>query len=330
MSRSTIYKFMNSAGTIRASAVVCTHLLNHLRTLQHTSPTSTLALGRTLIGTTLLATQLKDEQAISVQLQCDGAMRMVFAQASYEGSVRAFIAEPQLPMSVERGNLILAPHVGSGTLTVSTYIKGASRPQISQVLIESGEITDDLASYIRISQQIPCVLTAGVIIGSEGVVTSAGGLLVEMMPGHTPEDVERVESSLRAMGALSQSLGPGVNGENLLKMFFVGHEGRYWAHPHLVQNLALAMVDAPHLVQNRDAEGTPLGCTQVAATGIITECAAGFPSCSFTEAGKLRRGSEHCGHSQKSLAESHCLSASEKWNLQNGQVYVCIRTQIVG
>ncbi len=233
--QATLYKFMNAEGTIRASAIVCTDLLNHLRTLQHTSPTSTLALGRTLIGTTLLATQLKDEQAISVQMKCDGAMRMVFAQASYEGSVRAFIAEPQLPMSVERGNLILAPHVGAGTLTVSTYIKGASRPQISQVLIESGEITDDLASYIRISQQIPCVLTAGVILGSEGVVTSAGGLLVEMMPGHSQEDVERVESSLRAMGALSQSLAPDVNGENLLKMFFIGHEGRYWAHPHTVQ-----------------------------------------------------------------------------------------------
>lgn len=233
--KAILYKFLNAEGTIRASAVVCTDLLNHLRTLQQTSPTSTLALGRTLIGTTLLATQLKDEQAISVQMQCDGAMRMVFAQASYEGSVRAFIAEPQLPMSVERGKLILSPHVGSGTLTVSTYIKGASRPQISQVLIESGEITDDLASYIRISQQIPCVLTAGVILGSEGVVTSAGGILVEMMPGHNEEDVGRVESSLRAMGALSQSLAPGVNGENLLKMFFVGHEGRYWAHPHEVQ-----------------------------------------------------------------------------------------------
>jgi molecular chaperone Hsp33 len=243
MSKAYLYKFMNSAGTIRASAIVCTDILNHLRTIQQTSPTSTLALGRTLVGTTLLAAQLKDDQALSVQIHCDGAMKMVFAQASYEGSVRAFIAEPQLPMSVERGNLILSPHVGQGTLTVSTFIKGSARPQISQVLVESGEITEDLASYIRISQQIPCMLSTGILLGSEGVVTSAGGLLVEMMPGHTEEDVERVESSLRALGALSQSLTPGVEGEDLLKLFFVGHDGNYWQHAHSVEISCSCSID---------------------------------------------------------------------------------------
>lgn len=235
MSKAQLYKFMNSAGTVRASALVATDLLNHIRTIQQTSPTSTLALSRTLLGTALLASHLKDEQAMSVQIHCSGAMRMVFAQASYEGSVRAFIAEPQLPMSVERGNLILAPHVGSGTLTVSTFIKGNSRPQISQVMVESGEITEDLASYIRSSQQIPCVLSTGVVLGSEGVVTAAGGLLVEMMPGHTEDDVALVESCVRVMGALSQSLGPDVTGEDVLKMFFVGVQGKHWLHPYDVQ-----------------------------------------------------------------------------------------------
>lgn len=243
MSKARIYKFINSAGTIRASAIVCTGLLNHLRTIQQTSPTSTLALGRTLVGTTLLATQLKDEQALSVQMRCSGAMRMVFAQASYEGSVRAYIAEPQLPMSVERGNLILAPHVGEGTLTVSTFIKGNARPQVSQVLVESGEITEDLASYIRMSQQIPCVLSTGVLLGSEGVVTGAGGLLIEMMPGHTTEDLESVEGSVRALGSLSHILTPEVNGEDVLKMFFVGKEGKYWQHPHIVQVACSCSID---------------------------------------------------------------------------------------
>jgi molecular chaperone Hsp33 len=79
------------------------------------------------------------------------------------------------------------------------------------------------------------MLSTGVVLGSEGVVTSAGGLLVEMMPGHTEEDVTRVESSLRAIGALSQSLAPGMNGEQLLRLFFVGQEGKYWKHPYTVQ-----------------------------------------------------------------------------------------------
>ncbi len=235
MSKAKLYKFMSADGHIRASSLVCTPLLNHMRTLQQTSPTSTLALGRALIGTTLLASHLKDEQALSMQVTCDGPMRMLFAQASYEGSVRAYIAEPQLPMSVERGNLILSPHVGQGTMSVSTFIKGQSRPRVSQVLLQTGEITEDLAHYIRTSQQIPCVLMTGVMLGSEGVVSGAGGLLIELMPGHSEEDVSRVESCVKTMGSLSQSLGPDVEGEDLLKMFFVGISGKHWQHEHFVE-----------------------------------------------------------------------------------------------
>jgi len=235
MSKAKLYKFLSTDGNIRASALEATRLLNHLRTTQQTSPTSTLALGRALIGTTLLASHLKDEQAMSMQINCDGPMRMVFAQASYEGSVRAYIAEPQLPMSVERGNLNLAPHVGKGTLTMSTYIKGSARPRTSQVLLQTGEITEDLAHYIRISQQIPCALMTGLTLGSEGVVTGAAGILVELMPGHRPEDAVRVESCVRTMGSLSQSLAPDVTGEDLLRMFFVGMPGKFWEHPHSVE-----------------------------------------------------------------------------------------------
>jgi molecular chaperone Hsp33 len=235
MSKAKLYKFISADGNIRASSFVGTQLLNHLRNLQQTSPTSTLALGRALIGTTLLASHLKDEQTLSMQINCDGPMRMVFAQASYEGSVRAYIAEPQLPMSVERGNLTLSPHVGKGTLTVSTYIKGTDRPRISQVLLQTGEITEDLAHYIRASQQIPCMLMTGVLLGSEGVVSGAGGILVELMPGHTSTDVERVESCMQVLGSLSQSLAPDVTGEDLLKIFFVGVPGKHWEHPHSVE-----------------------------------------------------------------------------------------------
>jgi hypothetical protein len=73
----------------------------------------------------------------------------------------------------------------------------------------------------------------------------------------------------------------------------------------LVQNLALAMVDAPHLVQNRDAEGTPLGCTLVAAP-------IGCSFSGFVGTGKSRSDIRQSGHFAKAIAVSHSLSASEK------------------
>lgn len=235
MSKTKVYKFLSENGHIRASAVVCTELINEVRTNQGTTPPSTLALSRALIGTNLLASQLKDGQALSVQFMCTGSMQMLFAQASYEGGCRAYIAEPELPMSVTEGKLALAPYVDGGTLTVSHYIKGQTVPQRSQVEIQSGEITEDLAHYLLTSQQVPCMLRTGLLFGSEGVVNQAAGILVELMPGHDDEDIHFAETSFQIMGELSQVLQAGMTGEDLLNIYFVGRKGKQWVHEHEIE-----------------------------------------------------------------------------------------------
>lgn len=235
MKKPQIHKFLSKSGFIRASALVCPEVVNEMRENQQTSPPSTMALGRSFICTALMASHLKDGQAISAQFICEGPMRMLFAQASYEGACRAYIAEPQLPMSLKKGKLSLAPHVGAGTLTVSTYIKGNTQPQRSQVLIQTGEVTEDLAHYILTSQQLPCMLSTGVLLGSEGVVTNAGGILVEMMPGHREEDIKIVENCFKVMGSLSDVLTPEMTGGELLEFFFVGVEGQHWRHDYNIE-----------------------------------------------------------------------------------------------
>lgn len=230
--KNQIYKFLSDDGHVRASAILCEDLLNEVRENQKTTPPSTLALGRSLIGTCLMSSHLKDGQALSTQFICDGPMNMLFAQSSYEGECRAYISEPKLPLSLEAGKLHLAPHVGSGTLTVSNYMSPKTPPQRSQVEIQTGEITEDFAHYILQSMQIPCMLTSGLNFASDESIASAGGLLVELMPGHTEEDIRRVESCFRALGPLSVLLPTLSSGKQLLEFFFVGVPGKTWAHAH--------------------------------------------------------------------------------------------------
>lgn len=242
-SKGQIYKFLSADGFIRASSFVGTDLLNEMRTIQNTSPPSTMALGRALCGVTLLATLLKNGQAVSLQIQCEGPLKMVFAQASYEGKVRAFISEPQLPMAVEGSHLVLSPHVGDGTLTMTTYLSADSLPQRSQILVESGEITEDIANYIRTSQQTPCALSTGIVFGPEGIVKSAGGILIELMPGHTEKEALLVEQSLNSLGSLSQVLASGSTPEDLLRLVFLGIPGQFWEHPFPVEIACTCSLD---------------------------------------------------------------------------------------
>ncbi|MCB0377688.1 MAG: Hsp33 family molecular chaperone HslO [Bdellovibrionales bacterium] len=199
----TLKKYLSKDKTLRASVLKMTELLEDVRIMQGTSPTSTVAVGRLLAGALLLASQLKDEQAMTVQVSGRGDIKKIFAHAQYDGLCRAYISERLAPMSVKNNQFSLAPLVGGGVLSVSLLVPGVKVPRQSQLEIVSGEIGEDLAHYLSQSSQIPCLLSLAVKIGHEGMVTAAGGVLVELMPGHTEELVASIERKQKTALPLS-------------------------------------------------------------------------------------------------------------------------------
>lgn len=209
---------------VRASVVVMTDLIEELCCQQGTSPSSSVALGRLLVGTVLVASQLKDDQAISFQLTGNKTIKKVFAHAQYDGLCRAFISEKQAPLSLEKNNLSLKPLIGEGILQAATYVPGTKQPQISQIEIQSGEIGEDIAYYLNQSCQIPCLISLSVKIGAEGKVVAAGGVLIELMPGHTEETLQLIEEQQQLAKSLSQLIEDGKNHDELLMNYLGGLE----------------------------------------------------------------------------------------------------------
>ncbi|HHX37938.1 MAG TPA: Hsp33 family molecular chaperone HslO, partial [Clostridiaceae bacterium] len=83
----------------------------------------------------------------------------------------------------------------------------------------SGEIAEDLAYYLAASEQIPSVLAAGVLISETGV-DCAGGLLVQLLPGYTEEDVEYIERRAAGFPDVTFWLQQGFTAAQLLDLFF--------------------------------------------------------------------------------------------------------------
>lgn len=208
--------FLSKDKTVRASVVKMTELVEEVCILQKTSPSSSVALGRLLIGTVLVASQLKDEQAQSFQVSGSKTIKKIFAHAQYDGLCRGYISEKNAPLSLENNVLSLKPLIGEGILQGMIYAPHQKQPRTSQVEIQSGEIGEDIAYFLNQSMQIPCLISLSVKIGSEGKILAAGGVLIELMPGHSEETLRMIEEQQKLAHPLSQLIEEGQDHRGLL------------------------------------------------------------------------------------------------------------------
>ncbi len=212
-----LFGFISNEHGIRASVVQMTDLVEQACEIQGTSATSSVALGRVLVGSVLVASMLKEKHAVSFQVRGSGPLNRIFAHAQHEGICRASLGNKQAPLAFNDRGLALKELVGEGILQVTTYIPNQKSPRISQVPLVSGEIGEDIAHYLSQSMQIPCVISLGVKINSEGKVVAAGGVLIELMPGHSSEIIDLIEEQQAKAQSLSHLIEGGESPTNLLR-----------------------------------------------------------------------------------------------------------------
>ncbi|MCJ8276878.1 MAG: Hsp33 family molecular chaperone HslO, partial [Bdellovibrionales bacterium] len=159
----------------------------------------------------------KEGQAISFQMSGNKNIKKIFANAQYDGLCRAFISEKQAPMSLGKNGFSLAPLIGGGIFQANTYTPGSPQPQTSQLNIVSGEIGEDIAHYLNQSNQIPCVVSLAVKIGAKGKVIAAGGVIIELMPGHSDTTLHVVDVQQSFAKPLSQMIEEGKDYIELLE-----------------------------------------------------------------------------------------------------------------
>ncbi len=160
-------------------------------------PTSCAALGRTLAVTALLGMMQKDEnEAITVQINGGGPIGTILCVSNCEGHVKGFCANPHFYKTYEDNPHKLAVGEGVGTngyLKVITDLK-LKQSYSSQVELQSGEIGNDFSYYLSMSKQVPNIVSVGVLVDVDYSVKSAGAMIIELLPGHTEEDIVYLEN----------------------------------------------------------------------------------------------------------------------------------------
>jgi len=211
-----IERFISNDGTIRASSVVCTDVIEEARKIHDTFPVATAALGRALVGVGLLASFLKDKEKLSLHFKGDGPLGQVFAEGTEEGFVRGFVVNPHAHIPSVEGKLAVGPAVGRGVLNVAHSAPYEKSPYTGTVAIQTGEIAEDLAYYLFQSMQIPSVVALGVFVEPDNSVSAAGGMIVQLMPGATEKTIETLEKSVQNMRPVTEMIQAGAGPQDMV------------------------------------------------------------------------------------------------------------------
>lgn len=204
-------------GTVRAMAAVTTKTVELARRRHATAPTATAALGRTLTGAGLLGTVLKAGQTVMVRVLGDGPLGGALAMSDSNGAVRGYVANPDVHLPLTpTGKLDVGGAVGRGALHVTIDL-GMRYPYHGSVPLVSGEIGEDLASYLVTSQQIPSVVALGVLVSPDERVLAAGGLIVQVLPGAGVGVIDYLEKRARVLPTVTTMVSSGQTPEDMVK-----------------------------------------------------------------------------------------------------------------
>lgn len=199
-----------------------TDLVNEARKIHGTSRTATAVLGRALTGGLLMAALLKRGQRLALKFEGNGPIRKILVEADHEGSVRGFVAVPDVELPFQDEKLNVAAALGKeGFLTVIKDL-GLKEPYQGIIRLQSGEIGEDIAYYYAESEQIPTAVGLGVFVEPDGTVSAAGGFLIQALPPTEDRMIDRLIENIREIPRVTDFLRQGKGPEAFLATIFAG------------------------------------------------------------------------------------------------------------
>ena len=214
-----LVRAISKDGMVKAVAVSTRELTERARQIHKTLPVGTAALGRTLAAASMMGNALKDSgSSLTLQIKGDGPLGKILAVSDNEGNVRGTVDNPAADVPLRSdGKLDVGTAVGcDGMLTVIRDLN-MKEPYVGSVALLGGEIAEDLAAYFVESEQIPTACGLGVLVDRDQSVLTAGGYLIQLLPGASEDVITMVEGGIYAAGPVTELLKENDDPESLLK-----------------------------------------------------------------------------------------------------------------
>lgn len=179
---------------VRIIGCECRDTVSEICKKHEAYPIATIALGRLICSTLMMGAMLKDKQTITCVINGGGKIGTLFAQANAKGETRGFVSDSQVDLPLRDNKWDVEGAIcNDGVLTV---IKNFDEEKSfsSQVRLNKGDISSDIATYFYESEQLPTVVNLNVELDKNGAVSSARGYIIQLMTGYEEDDLEYVEN----------------------------------------------------------------------------------------------------------------------------------------
>jgi len=207
--------------SVRFIIVSSTDLVEKARSIHHTSPIATAALGRVLTAAAMLGVQTKGEGTVSLQVKGTNLIRSIFASAWSDGRVKGYISDPEVHLPANsKGKLDVGGAIGADGELILIRDLGMKEPYVGRSGLVTGEIAEDLVHYFASSEQQPSAIALGVNLKEDGTVRSAGGLILQPMPGISDEDLNALERAVNGMRPMSEMVASCADTLQILEEVF--------------------------------------------------------------------------------------------------------------
>ncbi len=197
---------------VKAMAIEGTALVERARRIHDTWPVATAALGRLLMAASMMGDMLKEDNgSLTLRVRGGGPLGALTAVSDSQGNVRGYVQNPAVDVPRKaHAKLDVGAAVGSaGELTVIKDM-GMKEPYVGSVQLVGGEIAEDIAAYYVESEQVPTACALGVLIAPDQTVQTAGGYLIQLLPGADDGVISALERGIARVGAVSAALSKGT------------------------------------------------------------------------------------------------------------------------
>lgn len=215
-----IVRMIAKDAPIKAMAIQGRGLVQRAREIHQTLPVATAALGRTLMATSMMGQQIKEKDgSVTVRISGGGPLGNLLAVSDSDGNVRGYVQNGQVELPLKGpAKLDVGQAVGTaGSLTVIKDLR-LKDPYVGTIPLVSGEIAEDITAYFAESEQIPTACALGVLVDTDLSVAAAGGYLIQLLPGASDEDIDKIEAGIAKVGQVTSHLSQGTGPEELLRM----------------------------------------------------------------------------------------------------------------
>ncbi len=220
--KNRLIKALAREGRVRIYICDTTQLVQEAKNRHDLWPTASAALGRVLSVAVMMGANLKSQkEKLTITINGGGPIGTIMADAYHDGRVRGFVGEPHVHYQYNDTNK-LAVGVAVGKQGYLEVKKGMSLKEDfnGKVALQTGEIGDDFAYYFAVSEQTPSIVSVGVLVETDNNIISSGGLLIQMMPDATEEDIVATEILMQTLKPMSTLLQDGQSLETILNNLY--------------------------------------------------------------------------------------------------------------